>query len=70
MANSSNSSGIGIFGVFGVIFVCCKIFGIEPVVHWSWWWVTLPFWGGFVLMLGVLALIGLLSDRPQEEGRK
>lgn len=59
-ASSSSSSGIGAIGLLGVIFVCAKVFGIEPVAQWSWWWVTAPFWGGFALFFlifgGILAL--------------
>ena len=55
MSNSSSSSGgIGVLGVLGVVFVALKIIG---VIDWSWWLVTLPFWGGFVLAIPILALL-------------
>lgn len=25
------------------------------VIDWSWWWVTIPLWGGFALLIGLLA---------------
>lgn len=50
---SSSSGGIGVLGLLGVVFVTLKLTG---VIDWSWWWVTLPFWGGFALVLGVLAV--------------
>jgi len=54
MASSTNSSGIGVVGLLGVAFVVLKLTGY---ITWSWWWVTLPFWGGFGLfLLVVLAL--------------
>lgn len=54
MAEGSGSSGgIGVFGLLGVAFVVLKLTG---VIGWSWWWVTLPFWGGIVLILLFLAL--------------
>lgn len=46
--NSSRSSGIGVLGLLGVAFVILKL---AKVIDWSWWWVTLPFWGGLVLIL-------------------
>jgi len=48
MSNSSSSSGIGVFGLLGVAFVVLKLTGY---IHWSWWLVTLPFWGGIALVI-------------------
>lgn len=33
-------------GLLGVIFVTLKLC---HVINWSWWWVTIPFWGGIAL---------------------
>lgn len=38
-------------GLLGVAFVVLKL---THVIDWSWWWVTAPFWGGFVIFLMVL----------------
>lgn len=58
MSNTtSSSSGIGVLGLLGVVFVTLKLAG---VIDWSWWWVTAPFWGGFALVFGVLA-VGVLG---------
>ena len=53
---NSSSGGIGVFGLLGVAFVVLKLTGF---IDWSWWWVTLPFWGGIALLagLGVVALL-------------
>lgn len=61
-SSSSSSAGVGVLGLLGVAFVVLKLVG---VIDWSWWLVTLPFWGGFVLVLaiGVLVLIGWLIAR-------
>ena len=56
--SSSSSSGIGVLGLLGVAFVVLKLTG---VIDWSWWWVTLPFWGGFALALIVLVIFGGFS---------
>lgn len=56
MASSSSSSGgIGVVGLLGVVFVALKLTGY---INWSWWYVTLPFWGGLVLVLVILAIVG------------
>ena len=63
--NAVKSGGIGVLGLLGVLFVALKLIGISPVAHWSWWWVTAPFWGGFAIVIGFLlvmaAFVGLLS---------
>lgn len=57
-SQSSSTSGIGIPGLLGVVFVTLKLCG---VIDWSWWLVTLPFWGVFALLLAVLAVLGLIA---------
>ena len=42
------SSGIGVFGLLGVSFVVLKLTGY---IDWSWWFVTMPFWFGFGILL-------------------
>lgn len=50
--DSSGSGGIGVVGLLGVVFVTLKLCG---VIHWSWIWVTAPFWIGIVYVI-----VGLL----------
>ena len=40
-----------------LVFIALKLAGY---INWSWWWVTLPFWGGLAvaLLIGVGALVG------------
>lgn len=54
-STSSSSSGIGVLGFLGVAFVVLKLTGY---VTWSWWWVTVPFWGG----LALLAVLVVIAD--------
>jgi hypothetical protein len=59
---SSPSSGIGFLGLFGVLFVGLKLAG---VIGWPWWLVTLPFWGGFAVVIGGLLIwvgVALAAD--------
>jgi hypothetical protein len=51
---TSSSGGIGVGGRLGVVFVTLKLLG---VIDWSWWWVTLPFWGGIVLWLVIAGVV-------------
>ena len=56
--SNSSSSGVGILGLLGVAFVILKLC---KVIIWSWWWVTLPFWGGLAIILVVLLTILLIK---------
>lgn len=49
----SASGGIGFFGLLGIVFIVLKLTGY---INWSWWWVTAPLWGGFALLLLVIAV--------------
>ena len=62
-SSSSSSSGIGVFGLLGVVFVVLKL---TNYIDWSWWYVTLPFWGGVALFLIVIAvyLLIILTKKP------
>lgn len=51
--SNSSSGGIGVIGLLGVCFVVLKL---TNTIDWSWWYVTMPFWGGLVLGLGLLLL--------------
>ena len=58
---SSSSGGIGVLGLLGIVFVTLKLLGF---IDWSWWWVTLPFWGGIALVFAILVLcVALTRER-------
>lgn len=61
-SSTSTSGGVGLLGLLGVLFVGLKLTGY---IDWSWWWVTLPFWGGLALFagLGLGFLVGWLLIR-------
>lgn len=42
-----------IAGLLGVLFVALKL---THYIEWSWWYVTMPFWLGLVLLLGGLLI--------------
>lgn len=52
------SPSAGILFCVGILFTILKL---SNVLHWNWWIVTMPFWIGFVLALGVFLLIDYLN---------
>jgi hypothetical protein len=52
--DSSGSGGIGVLGLLGVVFVTLKLCG---VIHWSWIWVTAPFWTPVAVVLFFLLML-------------
>tara|TARA_R100000951_G_C2603299_1_gene168849 strand:+ start:43 stop:231 length:189 start_codon:yes stop_codon:yes gene_type:complete len=50
----SSSGSVSVFTLLGVLFVGLKLGG---AIAWSWWWVTIPFWGPAVALFVVWALI-------------
>jgi len=40
-----------------VLFLIFLILKLTGNITWSWWWVTAPLWGGFALLLGIMALV-------------
>ena len=53
--SSSSSGGVGVIGLLGIVFVVLKLCG---VIAWSWWYVTMPFWGGFAI-IAIIAIIAI-----------
>lgn len=49
--------GIGTFGLLGVAFVVLKLTGY---IAWPWIWVLAPFWIPLAIVLGIIAVIGLV----------
>ena len=58
MADSkSSSNGIGAISLLGIVFIVLKLIGI---IDWSWGWVLLPFYGGILLVIVILIIIGVI----------
>jgi hypothetical protein len=57
--SSSSSGGIGFFGLLGITFIVLKLC---KVIDWSWWYVTMPLWGGLALLIiGLIIYLIYLS---------
>lgn len=54
----NSSAGIGVLGILGVAFVVLKLCHI---INWSWWYVTMPFWGGVVIAVAILTVIIIIK---------
>jgi len=63
---AQKSGGIGVVGLLGVVFVTLKLLG---VINWSWWWVTLPFWGGLALVVVIFAIAGFIIALTHKSGK-
>ena len=56
--NKTTNTGVSGLSVLGMIFVVLKLVG---VIDWSWWWVTIPFWGGIALIVFILLIVLLIA---------
>jgi len=50
----NNSGGASLVGLLGIVFVTLKLTGF---IDWSWWLVTLPFWGGAALIIAIALIV-------------
>lgn len=53
MSSRNSNQGISVLGLLGVAFVVLKL---TNVINWSWWYVTLPFYGPLGLVIVILAV--------------
>lgn len=59
--SSKSTVSFPIFGILGLIFVTLKLAEIGAVATWSWWLVTLPFYGPIALVLGIFLVVAILA---------
>ena len=50
---------IGVMGLLGVAFIILKLL---DVITWSWFWVTAPLWGGFVIAITLYTIAFFLIN--------
>ena len=53
---SSSSRGSSGFTLLFIVFLVLKL---TDTIDWSWWWVTLPLWGPFLVALPFLIALGV-----------
>ena len=61
MSSKSSSVSFPIFGILGLIFVTLKLAEIGTVASWSWWLVTLPFYGPIAFVLGLFLVAAIFA---------
>lgn len=59
--SSKSTASFPIFGILGLIFVTLKLAEIGAVASWSWWLVTLPFYGPIVVALGLVLVAAIFA---------
>ena len=56
--SSAKSGGIGFCGLLTIVFIILKLL---DKIDWSWWWVLSPIWIPWVIILGVLLILGVIK---------
>lgn len=56
--NNSTSGKIGFAGLLAIVFITLKLCN---VIAWSWWWVLSPIWISMGLVLGIIAIVGIIA---------
>jgi ABC-type protease/lipase transport system fused ATPase/permease subunit len=61
MADTKNTTTVSFAGLSStLIFITFLLLKVLGYVDWPWWLVTLPLWYWIPLILGILALIGIV----------
>lgn len=53
----NSSGGIGFMGALTIAFIVLKLTG---VIDWPWLWVLSPLWIGFLLLLVLMLVLGVI----------
>lgn len=56
--SANTSGGISFCGLLCIVFIVLKLTGY---IVWSWWWVLSPIWIPWGIVLGILAIIGIIA---------
>ena len=56
--NQNTSSGVTFASLLFLLFLALKL---THVIDWSWWWITTPIWGPFVIVAVVLIIIAVIA---------
>ena len=69
-SSSSSSSGVGFLGALFLLFLGLKLC---HVIDWSWWFITMPLWGGFAILIAIVAVafpVYLIKERNKRAHRE
>ncbi len=56
--NQNTSSGVTFASLLFLLFLALKL---THVIDWSWWWITAPLWGPFVIVVVALIIITVIT---------
>lgn len=56
--NQNTSSGVTFASLLFLLFLALKL---THVIDWSWWWITAPIWGPFVIVVVALIIITVIA---------
>ncbi len=49
--------------ILGIIFIVLKLCN---VIHWSWWYVTMPFWIGLIISLIMVLGVAIYIENKRK----
>ena len=58
-----NEKSVAVFGVIVFLFFTFIIFltlKVTKIIDWSWWWVTAPLWGLYVLVIAISTVLAII----------
>lgn len=58
MNEKAVSAGFSVLLILILVFSALKVGGL---LTYSWWWITAPIWGGFLMLLSVATIIGFVA---------
>lgn len=58
MSTTAKTTGFPFLGLLGLLLVYLKL---TNQLHWSWWWVTAPYWGPVAAFIVVAVPIVLAA---------
>lgn len=66
----AGTAGGSVLTTLGIVFIVLKL---THNIDWSWWWVTMPFWGPVVaaivfvlLLIAVACIVAIFSGKDEK----
>lgn len=56
MSSNTNGKRDGI-GFASLLFLVFLVLKLTYVIDWSWWWITAPLWGPFVIVVVIMGIV-------------
>lgn len=59
-SSKASASARGGVGFCGLLFIALLVLKLTHVIDWSWWWITAPLWGPFILIILIVLITWLV----------